>query len=72
MSWFEKQHAVVTGGGSGIGAAIAARLARDHHVVGHVRENRGAHIGTSIEARGSIGPADDQPRTQLSRVQISP
>ena len=49
----ESKVALVTGASRGIGAAIAARLARDHHVVGSATSEAGARaIAAELGASG--------------------
>lgn len=58
MSWFEGKHALVTGGGSGIGAAIARVLVDKGAIVTIIGRNRDRLASTAADLGASVQVAD--------------
>ena len=68
MSWFEEQHAVVTGGGSGIGAAIAEDLIRAGAAVTIMGRGEQRLKTKAQEIGAAYAVADVTDRLQLSEA----
>lgn len=68
MSWFEDQHAVVTGGGSGIGAAIAKSLSGAGSRVTLIGRNADSLAAKASELDVSHQAADVTERDQLTQA----
>ena len=66
MSWYEGKHAMVTGGGSGIGAATAAILLDKGAVVTITGRNRDKLAATAAELGASFQLADVTDRAQVA------
>jgi NAD(P)-dependent dehydrogenase (short-subunit alcohol dehydrogenase family) len=73
MGWAEGRHALITGGGTGIGAATAKALAAEGAKVSLLGRRRkpleaiaaevaGAAIACDVTDRGGVGKADDEAR----------
>lgn len=71
MSWFEDQHAVVTGGGSGIGAAIAKALVEAGAKVTLIGRNEAKLAATAKELEVSAAVADVTDREQLAEAFVA-
>ncbi|MED5419928.1 MAG: SDR family NAD(P)-dependent oxidoreductase, partial [Pseudomonadota bacterium] len=66
MSWFDGKHALVTGGGSGIGAAIAQVLVDKGASVTIIGRNRERLESTAAELGVSLEVADVTDREQVA------
>ena len=66
MTWFDSKHALVTGGGSGIGAAIARVLVDKGAKVTITGRNRDRLEATAAELGTSLQVADVSDREQLA------
>jgi len=66
MSWFDGKHALVTGGGSGIGAAIAKELIDKGAKVTITGRNRDRLESTAAELGASLQVADVTDRAEVA------
>ncbi len=71
MSWFAGQHAVVTGGGSGIGAAIAAAMSEAGSRVTLMGRNAGKLEAKAAELGTDFQVADVTDREQVATAFVA-